>query len=273
MSTLITMLIVLAVASIAAWFLTVPLHRFKEFRPKCPRDIDAEVGRGNTAPQIVRAAYRRAICPHCRHDYERADVVPIISWFRGCPGCHERLPVSVLVLQIGVPLGAAITAATLGSWGNGTALMIPFVWLVIAFGAVSIVDMRIWLIPYWMPWLTSAVGLVLIGAVSLYIGQPSALIRALVSGAATFGMFFVLWFVAPGKLGFSDVRLALPIGMFLGWLSPVLPVYGILFGSLLALVVGLISVALGRGNRFAFGPALSLGALTAVWFASPILGW
>lgn len=273
MSTPLTTLLTVVITSIAAWAMTVPLHRFKELRPKSPRDIDAEVPTGNERPQIVRAAYRRAICPRCRHHYEPGDVVPVLSWFRGCPSCHGRLPLSVLALQIGVPLGAATTVVTFSGYGHGTALMIPFVWLVVAFGAVSIVDMRIWLIPYWMPWLTSAVGLVLLAAVSLYIGQPSAILRAMATGAATFGVFFVLWLVAPAKLGFSDVRLALPIGMLLGWLSPVLPVYGILFGSLIALVVGLVSVALGRGSRFAFGPALSLGSLAAVWFAAPILGW
>lgn len=162
---------------------------------------------------------------------------------------------------------------TIGGLDNGIALMIPFVWLTIVFGAISIVDVRIWLIPYWLPWVASAIGLVLVTVVSLYLGQPGAIVRAAVSGVATFAVFFVLWIVAPGKLGFSDVRLALVIGLFLGWLSPVLPIYGILFGSVIAVVIGAVSIASGRGDRFAFGPALSAGALAAVWLAAPILGW
>lgn len=253
--------------------MTVPLHRFKELRPKSPRDIEAEVGADGSAPQIVRATYRRAICPDCHHEYRWTDVAPLISWFRGCPGCRRRLPLTIPILQICVPAAAVATVLGFADLDHRTALAIPFLWLVVAFGAISIVDMRIWLIPFWMPWVTSAIGLLLIAIASLQIGEPSAIMRAVVSGAAMFALFFILWMVAPAKLGFSDVRLALPIGLFLGWLSPLLPIYGVLFGSLLALVIGVASLVAGRGSRFAFGPALSVGALTAVWFAGPILGW
>lgn len=262
-----------SIAAIAAWSMTVPLHRFKELRPKSPRDIAAEVGSPGSPPQIVRATYRRAICPRCHHRYGWADVIPVLSWIRGCPGCGRRMPWTVPAVQVGIPLATALTTMTIGGLDNGIALMIPFVWLTIVFGAISIVDVRIWLIPYWLPWVASAIGLVLVTVVSLYLGQPGAIVRAAVSGVATFAVFFVLWIVAPGKLGFSDVRLALVIGLFLGWLSPVLPIYGILFGSVIAVVIGAVSIASGRGDRFAFGPALSAGALAAVWLAAPILGW
>lgn len=182
------------------------------------------------------------------------------------------MPSTVLALQIGLPLATALLTVTIGGLNNGPALVIPFIWLTIAFGAISVIDARIWLIPFWLPWLASAVGLALVSIVSLYLGQPSAIARAVVAGVATFAVFFVLWMAAPNKLGFSDVRLALVIGLFLGWLNPVLPIYGILFGSMIALAVGIISIASGKGDRFAFGPALSVGTLTAVWLAPTILG-
>lgn len=272
MSQVVPTLIALLGSAVAAWVLTVPVHRFKEFRPKCPRDIDAEIGSATTPSHMVRASYRSAICPDCHHRYSWRDVVPIISWFRGCPGCGRRLPVGVPVLQVGVPAASVLTVLTIDQLGHGVALAVPFIWLVIVLAAISMIDMRIWLIPYWMPWLASGIGLVLIGLVSLYLGQPSAIIRSVATGGATFMIFFVLWIIAPAKLGFSDVRLSLVIGLFLGWISPVLPVYGILFGSLIALGVGVGSIISGRGSRFAFGPALSLGTLAAIWLASPILG-
>lgn len=259
-------------SAVTAWAMTVPVHRFKEFRPKSPRDIEAEIGSDTTPAQVVHATYRSAICPDCHHRYTWRDVVPVVSWFRGCPACGRRLPVSVPVLQLGVPIACLLTIVSLDRLGHGPALAVPFIWLVITLAAISTVDVRIWLIPYWMPWLASGVGLVLISTVSLHLGQPSAVIRAVIAGCVTFAVFFALWLVAPAKLGFSDVRLSLVIGLFLGWISPVLPVYGILFGSLIALGVGVGSMITGKGSRFAFGPALSLGALSAVWLAAPILG-
>lgn len=272
MATILSIAFALVLGSLAAWQLTVPLHRFKEFRPKSPRDIAAEVGGDGNAPQIIRAAYRQAICPSCHHHYRAADVVPVVSWFRGCPGCGTRLPATVPLLQLGVPLALALTVVSLFTFAGNWAVVVPFVWLVIVLSGIAVVDHRIWLIPYWMPWLGSAVGLVLIVFSSLALGKPGAILYALGGGAALFGLFFLLWLIAPAKIGFGDVRLALLIGLNLGWLHPLLPIYGLLFGSLAALTVGVVSIARRNGSRFAFGPALALGTLCAVWFAGPILG-
>ncbi len=137
--------------------------------------------------------------------------------------------------------------------------------------AVAIIDLRIWLIPWWMPWVGAAVGFVLICAMSLVIGAPDAIVRAVISGVVMFGLFFVLWLVAPGKLGFGDVRLMFLLGLFLGWFSLVLPIYGLLFGSLIGLAMGIGSLVARRGTRFPFGPALALGALMALWLNGPLL--
>lgn len=271
MTTILPIALSLVIGLIAGWAMTVPLHRFKEFRPKSRRDIAAEVGGGDTPPQIVRATYRQAICPDCHHHYRAADVVPVVSWFRGCPGCGTSLPGTVPLLQIGMPVLLTVTVVRLLDFVGNWAVVIPFIWLVIVLGAISLVDYRIWLIPFWMPWVGAGAGLVLITGASLAIGKPGAILYALGGGVALFVLFFLLWMFAPAKLGFSDVRLAFLIGMFLGWLHPLLPIYGLLFGSLAALVVGGISIATKNGDRFAFGPALALGTLCAVWLAGPIL--
>ena len=131
--------------------------------------------------------------------------------------------------------------------------------------AIAVVDVRIWLIPYWMPWVGAAVGLVLISDVSLALGEPGAIVVALIGAVGTFVLFFVLFVAAPGKLGFGDVRLAFLLGLFLGWMNPVLALYGLLFGSLVGVVVGVVALVARAESRFAFGPALAAGALIAVW--------
>lgn len=262
------LLLLTAVVGVAAgWAMTVPLHRYKELRPLTPRDIAAEVGTDEVAPTPIRAAYRRALCPHCHHEYRGTDVVPILSWIRGCPECGHRLPWTVPLVQIGVPLAMVLTVALLdNSW-----VALPYVWLVVVLTAIAVVDLRIWLIPYWMPWLGAALGLVLISAVSVGLGVPGDILYAIGGGVGAFALFFVLWLAAPGKLGFGDVRLALLLGMFLAWLHPLLPIYGLLFGSVLGLVMGLGAVLTRRDSRFPFGPALALGAMCAIWLHEPIV--
>jgi prepilin signal peptidase PulO-like enzyme (type II secretory pathway) len=161
-----------------------------------------------------------------------------------------------------------LTAIMLG----GSWVTLPYLFLVVVLAAIAVVDLRIWLIPYWMPWAGAAVGLVLISIVSIAIGEPRSIVGAVIGAVATFLVFFLLFVAAPGKLGFGDVRLALLLGLFLAWLNPLLPIYGLLFGALLGVAMGLVALAVSGEGRFPFGPALCLGALLAIWLHEPILG-
>ena len=265
MALLLTLTALLGIA--AGWALTVPVHRYKEFRPMTPRDVAAEVGTADHPAVVIRAEYREARCPDCHHVYRAADVVPFIRWFRGCPECGTRLPLTVPLVQLGVPAAMVLTVAMFDNrW-----VAVPYLWLVVVLAAVAVIDLRIWLIPWWMPWVGAAVGFVLISGVSLALGSPENIVYAVIGGVGCFVLFFVLYLLAPGKLGFGDVRLVLLLGLFLGWLNPLFPIYGLLFGSLIGLVMGIGSVIIDRGTRFPFGPALALGALVAVWLHQPLL--
>jgi prepilin signal peptidase PulO-like enzyme (type II secretory pathway) len=252
---------------VAGWAITMPLHRYKELRPLTPRDVAAEVGNAQHPPTTIRAAYRQARCVGCRRVSTGRDVVPVLSWARGCLTCGTRPPATVPITQMAVPLAMLVTVGTLGDpW-----VALPYLWLVVVLCAVAIIDLRIWLIPWWMPWIGAAIGFALIAAVSVALGSPRHILFALAGGVGAFLLFFVLWLAAPGKLGFGDVRLALLLGMFLAWIHPVLPVYGLLFGSTIGLFTGVVALLSRRGSRFPFGPALAVGAMTAVWFHEPIL--
>jgi len=65
----------------------------------------------------------------------------------------------------------------------------------------------------------------------------------------------------PEAMGFGDVKLAAVIGAFLGW---ELFLVSVALAVVIGAVVGVIQVALGRGNKVPFGPYLALGALGAL---------
>lgn len=261
-------LLTAALGVVVGWAITVPVHRYKELRPMSPRDVAAEVGSADHPPPVIRAEYREARCPKCHHVHRAADVVPVWSWFRGCPSCRTSLPMTVPLLQVGVPAAMALTASLLGP----TWVVVPYLWFVVALAAIAAIDLRIWLIPFWMPWVGAAVGFVLISVVSIALGDPGSILVAAAGAVGSFVFFFVLFLAAPGKLGFGDVRLALLLGLFLAWMSPLLLVYGLLFGSVAGLVMGIAALIARKGSRFPFGPGLALGALLAIWLAQPILG-
>lgn len=74
----------------------------------------------------------------------------------------------------------------------------------------------------------------------------------------------------PVAMGFGDVKLAAPLGAFLGWDGFLV---GLLFAVVLGAVVGVAQRLLG-GSRFVpFGPFLVVGAFAALAFADPLIRW
>ncbi len=242
-----------ATGLVVAWLITVPLCRYKELRPKTPRDVGSEEG------IVIRAVLGHARYPGTSTDITALEVIPIRSW--------REVPSVVIALQVGLPASMALTAITF----TPVSVVVAYCWFCVLAAAVAVVDARIWLIPWWMPWVGAAVGAVLLTIAAIDLGDPQRLVWAAVCGAAAIGAFFVLFLAAPGRLGFGDVRLALPIGMFAGFVNPLLVLWAFLLGSLLGVLVGVVSMASGRSRHFAFGPPLAIGALIAVWLQERLL--
>ncbi len=244
-----------------AWLITIPLFRYKEFRPLSHRDVGDEEG------IAIRAVLGHARYPRTTTDAGPLDVIPGWSWFAVSPRSGHRVPALVVVLQIGLPVAMVLT----GIRFDTPSLVVAYYSFCVLAAAVAVVDARIWLIPWWMPWVGTAVGAILLSVAALDIGEPERIGWAAASGAGAFAVFFVLFLLAPGRLGFGDVRLALPIGMYAGFMSPLLVLWAFMLGSIAGVVVGLISILRQRGKHFAFGPPLALGALVAIWMSERLL--
>jgi leader peptidase (prepilin peptidase)/N-methyltransferase len=112
-------------------------------------------------------------------------------------------------------------------------------------------------------WLTGA----LFAIVAALTGSWGSWVRAVIAGAALGAVFLGLWLVPGQGLGFGDVKLAVLLGLFLGWLG-----WGaVLLGGLLPWLVNgpialalLISRRVGRKTFLPFGPAMLAGALLSV---------
>ena len=121
-------------------------------------------------------------------------------------------------------------------------------------------------------WPTYGVVTVLLVAASAASGDWHALLRALIAGAVTFALFWVLWWVYPSGLGFGDVRLSGLLGGALGWLGWAEVITGVYGGFLLGAILGLLLVALKVFHRkvFAFGPFMLAGAVVGVLIGNSV---
>jgi len=149
-------------------------------------------------------------------------------------------------------------------------IVVPYVVVFSVLLAVSVVDLRVYRIPdrIVFPALGASVVLFIGAAVAIEIDQ----IKYAVVGMLTFFLIlFVFHVVYPAGMGFGDVKLALLMGLSLGWLASsaggaaYLVMVALFIGCIVGIVFGLaVRLARGRGGAFPFGPALAFGTVFVV---------
>src|SRR6185436_20691986 len=100
------------------------------------------------------------------------------------------------------------------------------------------IDLEFFILPNRIVYPMGIAGAVLLAAAAAIEGEWSVYGRSLLGGLAAFTFFFVLHIVAPGGMGFGDVRLSFVLGMFLGWLGWMQVFGGLFLGFLLGAVIG-----------------------------------
>ncbi len=103
-------------------------------------------------------------------------------------------------------------------------------------------------------------------------GHLWLLARAAAAGAAAFLAFAVVHLVWPAGLGFGDVRLAGLVGLYVGFLSPVLVVFSMALGFGLAALGGLALVASRRSWKASIplAPFVAAGVMVVLAWGGPL---
>lgn len=155
-------------------------------------------------------------CLSCGKQLRALELVPLLSYLflRGrCRTCHSCIPVRYFLVEL--LTGLLFVSILLTS--NGLADLIFGLPLVSLLIVITVYDLRHLIIPDEIVLQLSALALIYAGY-ELYISQsPSAF--AFDIGAALLGslFFYLLWHASGGKwIGFGDVKLAFPLGLFLG---------------------------------------------------------
>ena len=168
---------------------------------------------------------------------------------------------------------AAITAVLCVAFSLrfGLGFVLPaFLLLAILGVQLSRIDIALHLLPNPLVLILLAGGFLLLLMPGFPNMQADDLLRAALGAFILFAGYLVLGLISPGAIGMGDVKLAAPVGLYLGYLGWSQLLYGGLLGFILN---GVVTVAvLGRKGRnrateVAHGPSM-LGALagTSLFF-------
>ena len=220
----------------------------------------------------------RSHCPYCEAPIAARDNIPILSWFllRGkCRACGEDIP-------LGYPLVEAANAVlwVLAGLRFGVDWPTPaFAALFSVLLALSVIDLELYLLPDRITYPSIVASLVILAGLSFVAtdNPKGAILGALIGGVGYAG-FLAVTLVAyelvahKEGMGIGDIKLAVVLGLWIGWLHPILVIHAIILAGVLSVVVGGIALVVRRTSQpYPFGPWLAIGAIVVILASSPLL--
>jgi leader peptidase (prepilin peptidase)/N-methyltransferase len=158
----------------------------------------------------------------------------------------------------------------------GPVVVLPLYLALCVLGVLlACIDVACHRLPHVLVWPATWVGLVAFTAVAATTGAWSALLRAILAAGVLGGFYLFLYLIGRlfrGGFGWGDVKLAVLLGIFLGWLGWGPALIGGLLPSLLngpVLIGLLVARRISRQGSVPFGPAMLAGAVVAIG----VSGW
>ena len=224
-------------------------------------------------PQRLSVVSPRSACPGCGTTLAERDNIPVFSWLvlRGrCRTCGMRISARYPLVELASAVLFAAAAARLGADWALPAFCLFFAALL----AVSLIDLEHFIVPNRIVFPMLAVSVPLLVAAALLEGELGPLITAAVGAVLASNGLLLINLVSPRGMGMGDVKLALLLGLFLGWLGLGHVALGLFLGFLFGAVGGILLIALGiktRRDPVPFAPFLAAGSVVAVLAGNGLL--
>jgi leader peptidase (prepilin peptidase)/N-methyltransferase len=209
----------------------------------------------------------RTRCPRCR-------LLLTASWRSHlpssgrCPRCGRRIGPAAGTVEI----CAAIVVGVLAWRSRDPATFAAAAWVAVHGIVMAFVDATVHRLPDTLTLSAFTGAATILFTVSAVTGSYTHLASAFIGSAAMAGFYFLLVLLKPHELGLGDAKLALVVGLTLGWLGAHTVVLGLIGAILVGLIVGLslrTARRLRSDHAFAFGPAMLIGALVAYTLQAP----
>ena len=144
-----------------------------------------------------------------------------------------------------------------------------FAYILLAVAGVQLarIDLQHHLLPNRMVLPLLAAGIVLLGAAAGVSGEVGSLLRGMAGALILFVLYLFLALTSRNGLGMGDVKLAAPLGLYLGYLGWSHLFYGGALGFVAGGVAPLLLVLKNRGNKqkeVPYGPSMLAAGLAII---------
>ncbi|WP_081416765.1 prepilin peptidase [Arthrobacter castelli] len=175
-------------------------------------------------------------------------------------------PIGVPLQVLGAVLGASLAVMMLLRFGISWELP-AYAYMAALAVALGIIDFKFQLLPNRYVYPGMLLAPLLVGLAAVGNGTWNAFFTALLGGAAMFVLYLVMALISPAGIGMGDVKLALVLGVLLGFHGWGTWFIGLFAAFLIGGLAGVVLLATGkakRGSAIPFGPPMLAGALIAV---------
>ncbi|MFE9258913.1 prepilin peptidase [Streptomyces sp. NPDC006879] len=223
---------------------------------------------------LPRAAYRLSVAPGqpwrvaCPVGHPLSG--PAGAWL-GAARCASCGPTGASGYGRGatgaLPLVSALACALLAAAAGPRPEALVWVLLTPVTVLLATVDLAVHRLPDVLTLPLAGAVTVLLGAAALSPNAGGSWRLAVLGGLVLAGGYLLLFLVQPAAMGFGDVKLALALGVALGWYGWGVLLLGAFAGFLYGALNGLALVLMGRADRrtpLPFGPFMAAGALTGL---------
>lgn len=220
---------------------------------------------------------KRSFCDYCGKQLNWFENIPILSWLvlKGkTKCCHKKLPLSYPVVELLMGLlflflnfKYNLFSDFFISFGLLNSFKLIFgVTLVVLLIFSTVFDLKYMILPDF-----STVVLIIIAFLGVVFDEKN-IIPYLLSALGASVFLLILNLITKGNgMGLGDVKLAIFMGLFLGYPKIIIAFYvAFIVGAIFGLVL-MIFKKVNRKSQVPFGPFLILGIFTAWWWGEKIV--
>ena len=210
----------------------------------------------------------RSFCPHCKHTLSWLDLIPVFSFlFLGgkCRYCKKKISWQYPLVEIATGIIFLLIFKFLNFYNFLNLFFLFYVAAVLII--IFIYDLKHYLIPDKV--LFPAI---IIALVYRIFGNFSLLENYLLAALIASGFFLFFFLVSKGRwMGFGDVKLAVLLGLLLGFPNILAGLFlAFFFGAIIGLILMVLKKK-GLKSEIPFGPFLIAGTFIALFWGSEII--